>query len=139
MSDQCALDANGNFKDASEIEFYDSESDAKALPAKYTELHRGTRKRGTESSLTPKKSRTKAPRVKPVPESVSDQEDNDFELPDLVDPSDSEGSDDEMDIDNDEGVHVAVSTGAPPPSDVAVTARNDPDDIGLKIFDKITI
>jgi hypothetical protein len=33
---------------------------------------------------------------------VSDEEDDDFELPDLIGPSDSEGSDDEMDVDNDE-------------------------------------
>ena len=34
MSDQCALDANGKLKDASEIDFYESESDAKAIAAK---------------------------------------------------------------------------------------------------------
>ncbi|KAJ7443763.1 hypothetical protein B0H11DRAFT_1931431 [Mycena galericulata] len=32
MSDQCALDSGGQLKDASEIDFYDSESDEKALP-----------------------------------------------------------------------------------------------------------
>ncbi|KAJ7829794.1 hypothetical protein B0H13DRAFT_2434892 [Mycena leptocephala] len=36
MSDQCALDANGKLIHTSEIEFYESESDAKALPAKST-------------------------------------------------------------------------------------------------------
>jgi hypothetical protein len=83
------------------------------------ELRRGTRKRDTDKlaqSLAaekadddgnpfidaPKRSRAKANRVKLVPESVSDEEDDDFELPDLIDPSDSEGSDDEMDVDNDE-------------------------------------
>ncbi|KAJ7793441.1 hypothetical protein B0H13DRAFT_2393670 [Mycena leptocephala] len=47
MTDQCARDANGNLKDASEIDFHDSESDTKALPPKSTELRRGTRERDT--------------------------------------------------------------------------------------------
>jgi hypothetical protein len=34
MSDQCALDANGKLKDASEIDLYESESDSKAIAAK---------------------------------------------------------------------------------------------------------
>jgi hypothetical protein len=83
------------------------------------ELRRGTRKRETDKLTqylaaekadndgnpfidAPKRSRAKANRVRTVPESVSDQEDDDFELPDLIDPSDSERSDDEMDVDNDE-------------------------------------
>ena len=33
MTDQCTIDANGNLKDASGIVFYESESDAKAIPA----------------------------------------------------------------------------------------------------------
>ncbi|KAJ6608864.1 hypothetical protein B0H10DRAFT_1955084 [Mycena sp. CBHHK59/15] len=130
MSDQCARNANGNLKDASEIEFYESESDAKPLPTKLTKLHHGTRKRDTDKlaqSLAaekanndgnpfiegPKRSRAKAPRIKAVPESVSDQEDNDFELPDLIDPSHSEGSDDEMDIDNDEISSILPSKTVP--------------------------
>ncbi|KAJ6605757.1 hypothetical protein B0H10DRAFT_2440142 [Mycena sp. CBHHK59/15] len=60
-----------------------------------------------------KRSRTKAPRVKHVPESISDQEDDDFELPDLVDPSDSEGSDNEMDIDNEELASILLSKTVP--------------------------
>ncbi|KAJ6548411.1 hypothetical protein B0H19DRAFT_1237287 [Mycena capillaripes] len=36
MSGQCALDITGNLRDASEIDFYESKSDAKALPAKST-------------------------------------------------------------------------------------------------------
>lgn len=80
---------------------------------------RGTRKRETEKltlSLAaqkadddgnpfidgPKKTRAKAPRVKAIPESVSEQEDDDFDLPDLLEASDSEASDDEMEIDHDE-------------------------------------
>ncbi|KAJ6491224.1 hypothetical protein DFH09DRAFT_1105053 [Mycena vulgaris] len=115
MSDQCARDANGNLKDASDIDFYGSESDTKALPQKTTELRRGTRKRDTDKlakSLAAekadddgnpliegtKRSRAKAPRIKAIPESVSDQEDTDFELPDLIEASDSEGSHDQMDI-----------------------------------------
>ncbi|KAJ6569196.1 hypothetical protein B0H19DRAFT_1065962 [Mycena capillaripes] len=47
MSDQCALDATGNLRDASEIDFYESESDAKALPAKSTGDGDGT-VRGTD-------------------------------------------------------------------------------------------
>ncbi|KAJ7701611.1 hypothetical protein B0H14DRAFT_3649922 [Mycena olivaceomarginata] len=113
-----------------DIEFYESESDTKAIPAKSTGLRRGTRKRETDKlteSLAaekadddgnpffegPKKSRARVSRVKAVPESVSDQEDDDFELPDLVDPSDSEGSDDEMDVDNDELVSVLLSKTVP--------------------------
>ncbi|KAJ6603352.1 hypothetical protein DFH09DRAFT_1068515 [Mycena vulgaris] len=33
MSHQCALDVNGNLRETDDIEFYASESDAKALPA----------------------------------------------------------------------------------------------------------
>ncbi|KAJ7817018.1 hypothetical protein B0H13DRAFT_1923190 [Mycena leptocephala] len=103
MSDQCAPDANGNLKDASEIDFYESESDTKALAAKSTVF--AAEKADDDGNPfidAPKRSRAKANRVKLVPESVSDEEDDDFELPDLIDPSDSEGSDDEMDVDNDE-------------------------------------
>ncbi|KAJ7802352.1 hypothetical protein B0H13DRAFT_2688028 [Mycena leptocephala] len=67
----------------------------------------------------PKRSRAKAPRVKAVPESISDQDDSDFELPNLVDPSDSEGSDDEMDIDNTELVSILLSKTIPARSKVA--------------------
>ncbi|KAF8214667.1 hypothetical protein K438DRAFT_1749761 [Mycena galopus ATCC 62051] len=91
----------------------------------FARIRRGTRKRDTDEltqSLAtekadedgnpffdgPRKSHARVPRVKAVPESVSDQEDNGFELPDLVDPSDSEGSDDEMDVDNDELVSILM-------------------------------
>ncbi|KAJ7793168.1 hypothetical protein B0H13DRAFT_2689699 [Mycena leptocephala] len=105
MCDQPARDANGNLRDAADMEFYESESDTRPLPAPSgPQPRRGNRKRETDKltqSLTaekadddgnpfvahPKRSRAKAPRVKAVPESISDQEDSDFELPDLVDPS----------------------------------------------------
>ncbi|KAJ7938542.1 hypothetical protein B0H13DRAFT_2648595 [Mycena leptocephala] len=69
--------------------------------------------------VRPKRSRAKAPRVKAVAESVSDQEDSDFELPDLVDLSDSEGSDDEMDVDNTELASILPSKTIPARSKVA--------------------
>ncbi|KAJ7816998.1 hypothetical protein B0H13DRAFT_1923216 [Mycena leptocephala] len=99
------------------MEFYKSN---RPLPAPSApQPHRGDRTRATEKlteSLAtekadddgnafvacPKRARAQAPRVKAVPEFVSDQEDSDFVLPGLVDPSDSEGSDNEMDIDNTE-------------------------------------
>ncbi|KAJ7909897.1 hypothetical protein B0H13DRAFT_2329947 [Mycena leptocephala] len=48
MSDQCALDANGKLKDASQIDVYESESDTRAIAAKSTGLRRDTRKRDTD-------------------------------------------------------------------------------------------
>ncbi|KAJ6621571.1 hypothetical protein B0H10DRAFT_2187885 [Mycena sp. CBHHK59/15] len=66
----------------------------------------------------PKHSHAKAPHIKAVPESVSDQEDSDFELPDLVDPSNSEGSDDEMDVDNTELASILPSKTIPARSKV---------------------
>ncbi|KAJ6603821.1 hypothetical protein B0H10DRAFT_2314925 [Mycena sp. CBHHK59/15] len=137
MTDQCALDANGNLRDASEIDFYESESDTKALPAKSgvnltqtIELRRGTRKRETDKltkSLKaqkadddgnpfidrPKRTRATTTRVKKVPESISDQEDDDYEIPDLIEASDSEASDDEMDIDNEEIASLLTSKTIP--------------------------
>ncbi|KAJ6576373.1 hypothetical protein B0H10DRAFT_1963450 [Mycena sp. CBHHK59/15] len=137
MTDQCALDANGNLRDASEIDFYESESDTKALPAKSgvnltqtIELRRGTRKRETDKltkSLKaqkadddgnpfidrPKRTRATTTRVKKVPESISDQEDDDYEIPDLIEASDSEASDDEMDIDNEEIASLLTSKTVP--------------------------
>ncbi|KAJ7933264.1 hypothetical protein B0H13DRAFT_1856294 [Mycena leptocephala] len=137
MSDKPARDANGNLRDAADMEFYESESDTRPLPAPSApQPRRGDRKRATDKlteSLAaekadddgnafvarPKRSRAKAPRVKAVPESVSDQEDSDFELPDLVDPSDSEGSDDEMDVDNTELASILPSKTIPARSKVA--------------------
>ncbi|KAJ6576277.1 hypothetical protein B0H10DRAFT_1963588 [Mycena sp. CBHHK59/15] len=118
------------FSDNYETEFWWA---SHALPTKAKELRRGTRKRETDKltwSLTaekanndgnpfieaPKRPRARAPRVKVVPESISDQEDDDYELPDLVDVSDSsddEGGDDEMDIDNDEITLILPSKTVP--------------------------
>ncbi|KAJ6609450.1 hypothetical protein B0H10DRAFT_2225969 [Mycena sp. CBHHK59/15] len=131
MSDQPAWDANGNLRDAADMEFYESESDTRPLTAPSAHRKRATDKL-TESLAAekadddgnafvahPKRSRAKAPRVKAVPEFVSDQEDSDFELPDLVDPSDSEGSDDEMDVDNTELASILPSKTIPARSKVA--------------------
>ncbi|KAJ7435090.1 hypothetical protein B0H11DRAFT_1937904 [Mycena galericulata] len=52
-------------------------------------------------------------RVKKVPESISDQEDDDYEIPDLIDASDSEASDDEMEIDNKEIASLLTSKTVP--------------------------
>ncbi|KAK6984730.1 hypothetical protein R3P38DRAFT_3231413 [Favolaschia claudopus] len=49
MTDQCALDTNGNLKDASEIGFYKSETNAKAISAKSTEPRRSGRKRQADN------------------------------------------------------------------------------------------
>ncbi|KAJ7429252.1 hypothetical protein B0H11DRAFT_2266386 [Mycena galericulata] len=131
MSDQCALNADGSLRDASEIDFYESESDTKTLPASSAELRRGTWKRDTDrlaESLAAQKAdddgnpfvevpkrraRASTARVKAVPESVSDQEDDDYDLPDLVDASDSEDSDGEMEIDNDEIASFLLSKTVP--------------------------
>ncbi|KAJ7135710.1 hypothetical protein C8R44DRAFT_952191 [Mycena epipterygia] len=109
--------------DASEIEFYNSESDEKALPAVSTEgpIRRSTRKRQTDkltailaaehadedgnpqTKHVPRVGAPRAPRVKTVPETPSEEEDDDFEMPDLRAASDSEDSDSEdEDVDNDE-------------------------------------
>ncbi|KAJ6611565.1 hypothetical protein B0H10DRAFT_2192880 [Mycena sp. CBHHK59/15] len=141
MSDQPARDANGNLRDSADMEFYESESDTRPLPAPSApQPRRGDRKRATDKlteSLAaekadddgnafmarPKRSRAKAPRVKAVPESVSDQEDSDFELPDLVDPSDSEGSNDEMDVDNTELASILPSKTIPARSNGCTSAK----------------
>ncbi|KAJ6526319.1 hypothetical protein B0H19DRAFT_1275688 [Mycena capillaripes] len=47
MADQCALEADGNLLPASAIDFYESESDTKALPPT-NGLRRSTRKRDTD-------------------------------------------------------------------------------------------
>ncbi|KAJ6610653.1 hypothetical protein B0H10DRAFT_2437905 [Mycena sp. CBHHK59/15] len=80
MSDQPARDANGNLRDAADMEFYESESDTRPLPAPSApQPRRGDRKRATDKlteSLAaekadddddafvarPKRSRAKAPR-----------------------------------------------------------------------------
>ncbi|KAJ7903168.1 hypothetical protein B0H13DRAFT_1882230 [Mycena leptocephala] len=130
MSDQCTLDANGNLRDASEIDLYESESDTKALPAKSRELRWGTRKRETDKltdSLKaqkadddgnpfvdrPKRAKATTTRVKKVLESISDQDDDDYEIPDLIEASDSEASDDETDIDNEEIASLLTSKTVP--------------------------
>ncbi|KAJ7844559.1 hypothetical protein B0H13DRAFT_1908819 [Mycena leptocephala] len=121
MANQCALDANGALLDASDIQFYQSESDEKALPVVSSEppQRRSTRKRKTDrlteslaaekvdddgQPLAPRVPRARATvttRIKLLPESVSDEEDEDFDdLPDLeeVSHSSDEGSDSESDV-----------------------------------------
>ncbi|KAJ7877433.1 hypothetical protein B0H14DRAFT_3783555 [Mycena olivaceomarginata] len=132
MADQCALGTSGTLLDASDIPFYESESDEKALPAVSSELpqRRSTRKRKTDrmtqylaaekadddgqppAPRVPRARATGATRTKFIPESVSDEEDEDFDdLPDLeeVSHSSDEGSDSESDfdmVDNEETVPV---------------------------------
>ncbi|KAJ7440565.1 hypothetical protein B0H11DRAFT_2252899 [Mycena galericulata] len=112
MSDQCAQDSDGNLKDASEITFYESESDEKALPAVPSgPLRRGIRKRNTDKlaeglmaenadedgnpqmKRAPRGSTARAARVQTVAETPSEEEDDDFEMPGLEDVSDSDDSD----------------------------------------------
>ncbi|KAJ7868108.1 hypothetical protein B0H13DRAFT_2558953 [Mycena leptocephala] len=74
----------------------------------------GNRKRATEKlteSLAAKKADDDG--------NAFDQEDSDFELPVLVDPTDSEGSDYEIDIDNTEPVSILLSKTIPARSKVA--------------------
>ncbi|KAJ6542208.1 hypothetical protein DFH09DRAFT_1089269 [Mycena vulgaris] len=152
MSDQCARDSAGNLLDASQIDFYESESDEKALPAVIGLLavthatdyplifcafvvppRRGDRKRHTDkltASLlveqedkdghapirrAPRATRTTSTRVKAVPESIREEEDEDFAMPDLKDVSDSEDSDseDEQGVDNDEIADLLPSKTVP--------------------------
>ncbi|KAJ6586480.1 hypothetical protein DFH09DRAFT_1274914 [Mycena vulgaris] len=133
MSDQCARDSAGNLLDASQIDFYESESDEKALPAVIVPPRRGDRKRRTDklaASLlveqedkdghapvrrAPRATRTTSTRVKAVPESISEEEDEDFAMPDLKDASDSEDSDseDEQGVDNDEIADLLPSKTVP--------------------------
>ncbi|KAJ7081954.1 hypothetical protein C8R44DRAFT_992262 [Mycena epipterygia] len=133
MSVQCAHDDDGHLKDASEIEFYNSESDEKALPAVSNEgpIRRSTRKRQTDkltailaaehadedgnpqTKHVPRVGAPRAPRVKTVPETPS-EEDDDFEMPDLRAASDSEDSDSEdEDVDNDEIADLLSSKTVP--------------------------
>ncbi|KAJ7795736.1 hypothetical protein B0H13DRAFT_1934835 [Mycena leptocephala] len=116
MSDtQCARDSDGNLRDASEIEFYMSESDDKPIQAasRVGPIRRSTRKRHTDKlteSLAaehadedgnPQMKRAsgagaaRAPRAKRVLETQSEEEDDDFDedMPALEDVSDSEASD----------------------------------------------
>ncbi|KAJ7495644.1 hypothetical protein B0H11DRAFT_1910397 [Mycena galericulata] len=122
MSDQCAQDSDGNLKDASKITFYESESDEKALPAVPSgPLRRGIRKRNTDKlaeGLTaenadedgnpqmkraPRAGTARAARVQTVAETPSEEEDDDFEMPGLEDVSDSDDSDSEYElVDNNE-------------------------------------
>ncbi|KAK7001098.1 hypothetical protein R3P38DRAFT_2796132 [Favolaschia claudopus] len=123
MSVQCALDKDGNLKDASEIEFYNSESDEKptAPPAGTAAPRRGLRKRKTDRltlglkaqqadddgnskpvPTTKRPAAPRAPRVKLVPETATEAADKDFDdMPDLENLSDSE---DEFDDDSDDGL-----------------------------------
>ncbi|KAJ7808621.1 hypothetical protein B0H13DRAFT_2385778 [Mycena leptocephala] len=121
MSDQCALDSGGQLKDASDIDFYDSESDEKALPRAPPDdaPRRSSRKRLTDKlteslaaenadedgnplmKRAPRASAARVERVKIVPETQSEEEDENFEMPALQDVSDSE--DDNSDSEN-EGV-----------------------------------
>ncbi|KAJ7907502.1 hypothetical protein B0H13DRAFT_1879547 [Mycena leptocephala] len=125
MSPQCARDADGNLKDASEIEFYDSESDDKPLPAvQGGPVRRSTRRRQTDrlteslaaenadedgnpqmkrAPRAPCAGAPRAPRTKIVPETQSEEEDDDFDMPGLESVSDSDDSDGEYDmVDNEE-------------------------------------
>ncbi|KAJ7242281.1 hypothetical protein C8J57DRAFT_1477478 [Mycena rebaudengoi] len=133
MSDQSALNADNSVKDASEILFYNSESDDIPLPNALTGvLRRGGRKRNTDKlteSLAAEhadengNAKTKsahhasgprAPRVKTVPETLSEEEDDDLEMPGLEEVSDSNDSDSEdEDIDNDEITDLLSSKKVP--------------------------
>ncbi|KAK7056101.1 Transposase-like protein [Favolaschia claudopus] len=129
MTDQCALDTNDNLKDTSEIGFYESETNAKAISAKSTELHRSGRKRQADNFAlylraekadnngnpiveAPKKSRSTAPRN----EEDKNYDDNGNEisgLADVCDSSDNEDSDNGMDIDNEEILSLLHSKTVP--------------------------
>ncbi|KAF7344637.1 hypothetical protein MVEN_01623900 [Mycena venus] len=122
MSDaQCAWDSDGNLKDASEIELYSSESDDKPIPTAQTATRRSTRKRQTDkltegltaehadadgnpqtkrAPVAPRAGAPRAPRVKRVPETRSEEEDDDFDadMPALEDVSDSDASDTEGEL-----------------------------------------
>ncbi|KAJ7239078.1 hypothetical protein C8J57DRAFT_1478487 [Mycena rebaudengoi] len=126
-------DAVNSLKDASEILFYNSESDDIPLPNALTGvLRRGGRKRNTDKlteSLAAEhadengNAKTKsahhasgphAPRVKTVPETLSEEEDDDFEMPGLEEVSDSDDSDSgDEDIDNDEIADLLSSKTVP--------------------------
>ncbi|KAJ7936410.1 hypothetical protein B0H13DRAFT_1853473 [Mycena leptocephala] len=137
MSEQCARDSNGNLKDATDITFYESESDEKALPpvSGAVPSRRSTRTRNTEKLTTslaaekadddgnaPAQRRSNAgaprPRIKHVPESTSDEEGEDFDdLPVLEDVSYSsdEGESDSEDfgVDHDEIAYLLASKTIP--------------------------
>ncbi|KAK6977279.1 Transposase-like protein [Favolaschia claudopus] len=126
MSDQCALDKNGGLKDASEIDFYNSESDERpTAPSTAAAPRRSFRKRDTtkltlyleaqkaDDDGNPKAApKTKAPtapralRTKKVPETATEAADEDFyDMPELGDVSDSEDEfdgDSDAELDNDE-------------------------------------
>ncbi|KAJ6603540.1 hypothetical protein DFH09DRAFT_1301326 [Mycena vulgaris] len=123
MSDQCALDANGNLREAEDIEFY-----ASSLTPKPCLQHRAAANfvtsladqkaddDGNPFIKAPRRARVttkKSTRVKAVPESPSDEEDEDY--PDLIDASDSEDSDSksEMAVDNDEIASILPSRTVP--------------------------
>ncbi|KAJ6481152.1 hypothetical protein C8R45DRAFT_1151991 [Mycena sanguinolenta] len=137
MSDaQCALDPNGKLKDASEILFYDSESDDKPISVSATRpTRRSTRKRQTDKltesleaehadedgNLQMKRApaASRAPRVKRVPETQSEEEDEDFDsdmpgLQPLSDSDDSAGEESDCElIDNDEIADLLASKTIP--------------------------
>ncbi|KAK7007663.1 ribonuclease H-like domain-containing protein [Favolaschia claudopus] len=127
MSDQCALDKNGSLKDASEIDFYNSESDERPTEPSSAPAgpRRSFRKRDTtkltlyleaqkaDDDGNPKAApKTKistaprAPRTKQVPETAAEAADEDFDdMPELGDVSDSEDEfdgDSDAELDNDE-------------------------------------
>ncbi|KAJ6609173.1 hypothetical protein B0H10DRAFT_2194010 [Mycena sp. CBHHK59/15] len=135
---QCARDSDGNLKDASEIEFYESESDDKPMPAVSNEgptRRISTRKRHTDklteslaaehadddgnpevtrASRALRAGGTRAPRAKFVPETQSEEEDDDFDMPALEDPSDSDASDTEGEpMDNEEIADLLSSKTVP--------------------------
>ncbi|KAJ6582858.1 hypothetical protein B0H10DRAFT_1962360 [Mycena sp. CBHHK59/15] len=134
---QCAWDSGGNLKDASEIEFYNSESDDKPIPAASSATRRSTRKRQTDkltkslaaehagedgnpqlkrAPAAPHAGAPRAPRTKRVPETWSEEEDDDFDsdMPALEDVSDSDASDSEGEpLDNNEIADLLFSKTVP--------------------------
>ncbi|KAJ7729600.1 hypothetical protein B0H16DRAFT_1734162 [Mycena metata] len=94
MSDQCALNSSGQLKDASDLDFYDSESDEKALPPVPSALAKGSQTVFTEYLAAENADEDGNPLM-------NEEEDEDFEMPALQDVSDSE--DDDSDSEN-EGV-----------------------------------
>ncbi|KAF8144480.1 hypothetical protein K438DRAFT_1782764 [Mycena galopus ATCC 62051] len=129
MSDQCARDSNGNLKDATDITFYESESDEKPLPSvsgmvlsRCSARTRNTN-RFTKSLAAQKADMTETlpfsvVPMRHIPESPSDEEDEDFDdLPALEDVlhSSDEGESDSEDfgIDHDEIANLLAAKTVP--------------------------
>ncbi|KAF8210030.1 hypothetical protein K438DRAFT_1753634 [Mycena galopus ATCC 62051] len=98
MFDQPARDANGNLRDGADTEFCETELDTRPLP--------------TRSAEPPTSSQNTLLLRRPTTTATLSSHAS-FELPDLVNPSDSEGTDDEMDIDTEELASILPSRTIP--------------------------